>query len=148
MNRLIMFTIFTKWWYVLVLDGPDEILLGFPLPYICDGWHTSMSKQYFVLELIVDLLSYFTICFSIVYIINKFMIMIKPHKIVTITLVGLAVISLAWNILLASNPDNVFHMDRNFSMKTIETGYKFIWQKQERPDATIYYPEKGEDGGN
>ncbi|WP_234859378.1 hypothetical protein [Aquimarina aquimarini] len=34
---IISFTLFTKWWHVLVLDGPDEILTGFPFPYKCNG---------------------------------------------------------------------------------------------------------------
>jgi len=42
---LILFSTITMWRFVLIVDGASEILTGFPLPYICPGWHTSLSYQ-------------------------------------------------------------------------------------------------------
>jgi hypothetical protein len=67
---LILFTLFTKWWYVFP-DGPPVMAYGFPLIYKCPGFHTSLSMQYFVLEMIADLLFYFLICFILFIIIRK-----------------------------------------------------------------------------
>src|SRR5690348_8265335 len=62
---VISFTAFTKWWYVEG-DGFTEILKGFPLPFVCPGWHTSLSLQIFVLELITDIMTYFAFWFLVV----------------------------------------------------------------------------------
>src|ERR1044071_5539679 len=78
---LISFASFTKWWYVLVVDGPDEVLTGFPLPYVCAGWHTSASLQIFLLEFFIHLLCYFIFWFVLVFIFHRF---IKPISINTI----------------------------------------------------------------
>ena len=56
---IISFLVFDKWWYALVTDGTDEIFYGFPLPYTCPGFHTSMSKQFFLMEFVIDFVTYF-----------------------------------------------------------------------------------------
>ena len=56
---IISLTIFTKWWYILPVDAPDSMMYGFPIPYSCNGWHTSLSYQIFIFEFIVDLLIHF-----------------------------------------------------------------------------------------
>ena len=53
---IILFGTITKWRYVYVEDGPDDFLYGFPLAFICTGWHTSMSLQIFISEIIFDFL--------------------------------------------------------------------------------------------
>jgi hypothetical protein len=47
---IISFLLVTKWWYVLPIDSPHSIMIGFPLAYSCKGWHTSMSEQYFIIN--------------------------------------------------------------------------------------------------
>ncbi|WP_222931286.1 hypothetical protein, partial [Xanthovirga aplysinae] len=71
---VISFSIFTKWWYVLPTDALDTVMSGFPLIWISEGWHTSMSLQIFVKELIINLLIYFVFWFTIVYTINRLII--------------------------------------------------------------------------
>jgi len=51
---IIFFGAITKWRYVAVEDGPNEFLHGFPLPFMCRGWHTSLSLQIFVSELVFN----------------------------------------------------------------------------------------------
>lgn len=142
---IILFAIVTKWWYVLVVDGPDEILTGFPLPFVCSGWHTSMSLQIFVTEFIIDLLTYFVFSFVIIFFIDRFLTKIKTYKIITIglyTLTGLIIIAAS---LIASNPDNRFKLKRNFDMEVMATGHRFFWQKVKPPDFYKYYPERKEE---
>ncbi|MBP0613959.1 hypothetical protein J8J42_13040 [Chryseobacterium sp. cx-311] len=138
---VISFATFTKWWYVLPVDAPDTMFSGFPLPFVCEGWHTSLSLQIFVTEFTIDLLTYFLFWLALVFCIDRFLTKIIPHKILTITLWTLTGLVIIGSGLIASNPDNIFYVKRPFDMETMETGYKFIWQYTERPDYYKYHPE-------
>lgn len=131
---IISFTIFTKWWYVELIDGHDEIIFGFPLPYVCPGWHTSLSLQIFVLELLLDILVYFAFWLVLIFFINKYVLKIKMKKLITITLLSVAGILLAFMIWIASNSDNIYTLKRSFEIETKDTGWKFIWQEEPKPD--------------
>ncbi len=134
---IISFTIFTKWWHVEI-DDYREILSGFPFPFVCPGWHTSLSLQIFVLELIVDILVYFSFWFFIIMTVTK---IVKPFRIpkpMTITLLATSGLFMTVLILLAINPDNIYTTTRPFDIKIIETGYRFMWQEETRPE----YPEE------
>ena len=133
--------IFTKWWYALVVDGPDEIFTGFPFPFVCSGWHTSLSLQIFVLEFVANLLTYFLIIFLLVYTIDRLIIKINVPRLLSIPLIVLSSIIMILSGLLAFNPDNIYYLKRDFDMEIMETGFKFVWQKQERPDFYKYHPE-------
>lgn len=76
---LISFVLWTKWWmvYTLPVDGPDIIMVGFPLTYAGDGWHTSMSLQIFFLEFSFDLLVYFLFWFAVIWVIDRFVVRIR-----------------------------------------------------------------------
>lgn len=130
---VISFTIFTKWWYV---KGDDftEILRGFPLPFVCPGWHTSLSIQIFVLELIVDIVVYFSFWFSVTFIAAKTAKSFRMHKGVTVTLLTTAGLCTITLVLQAINPDNIYTVTRPFSIEVKETGYRFMWQDETRPD--------------
>lgn len=138
---VISFVTFTKWWYVDFVDGPDEILTGFPLPYVCPGWHTSLSLQIFVFELVVDILTYFTFWFLMTYFTTKFFKEVKVPKILTITLLSLSGLLSLFLILMAINPDNIWTATREYEMEKLESGYKFIWEERTRPDYYKYHPE-------
>ena len=118
---IIVFIVFSKWWHAL-LDGPDAILYGF---------HTSMSLQFFFIELLIDLLAYFLFFFMVIYLTNRFLFPIKIPKTVSIILYVMACILLCLPILIAVNPDNVFYMKRPFDIEVIDSGYDFIWQDQD-----------------
>src|SRR5689334_21419761 len=84
------FAVFTEWWYVLIVDAPDTMMIGFPFPYACDAWYTSLALQIFVSELLIDLLVYFLFWFVIVFCIDRFLIKIKVPRIALILLFSFA----------------------------------------------------------
>ena len=137
---VISFTMLTKWWYVDV-DGYDEILTGFPLPFVCPGWHTSLSLQIFVLELIVDVLCYFVFWFLMVLAIIKFNKQFHVRSFVWVILLGISGLLTILFTLLAINPDNIYTINRKFDIKIMETGYRFAWEEQIRPDYYKHHPE-------
>ena len=130
---IISFTIFTKSWQVEI-DGYRNILWGFPLPFVCSGWHTSLSLQMFVFELIVDVLVYFLIWFFIAIIATKTVKSFHVHKSVTITLLAISGVFTIILTLLAINPDNIYTTTRPFDIKIMETGYRLMWQDNIRHD--------------
>jgi len=137
---VISFIAFTKWWHVEI-DESVEILKGFPFPYVCPGWHTSLSLQIFVFELVVDLIVYFTFWFFLVLAATKITRSIHIPRIMTIILLvtsGLCSIVL---VLFAINPDNIYTTTRQFDIKVVETGYRFVWQKPIQPDYIRHQPE-------
>lgn len=44
-------------------------------------------------------------------------------------------------ILIGSNPDNVYTFRTSFESEILETGYKFVWEKEPLPDYHKYNPE-------
>ena len=138
---IISFASFTKWWYALPADAPDTIFTGFPFPFVCQGWHTSMSLQIFLIEFFADLLIYFLGWFILLLCVDRFAIKIKTHKIVTICLWILSVLFIAFSAIAVSNKDNLFYIKRPFDMEVKETGYKFVWQDVERPDFYKFQPK-------
>lgn len=138
---VISFGTITKWWYALPEDAPDTLFNGFPFPFVCEGWHTSMSLQIFLTELTIDFLTYFIFWFTIVFFIKRFLTKINPHKIITIALWTFTGFIISVGVLFASNTENLFYVRRPFSIEIMETGYKFVWQQIERPDYYKYHPE-------
>lgn len=138
---VISFTIITKWWYALPVDAPDTLLFGFPFPFVCKGWHTSLSLQIFVTELLIDFMIYLLFWFALVFCINHFLIKINPHKILTIVLWALTGLLISGATLIASNSDNLFFVKRPFNIEIMETSYVFVWQQTVRPDFYKYHIE-------
>jgi hypothetical protein len=134
---IISFTIFTKWWYVEI-DDSREILNGFPLPFVCPGWHTSLSLQIFGLELIIDVLVYFFFWFFIIMTATKTVKSFRVPRAVTITLLTTSGLFMIILTLLALNPDNIYTATRPFDIEIMETGYRFMWQDEIRPDYHKY----------
>jgi hypothetical protein len=139
---IVSFGIFTKWWYVLPEDAPDTMMFGFPLAFVSDGWFTSMSHQIFVFELIFDFLVYFIFWFLLTVFINRFLIRIKIPKPITSTLWVCSTILFSMAIWFVSYPEQYFKLRRDWKMKTMVTGYSFIWTSQDRPDFSKYDPNK------
>ena len=132
---IISFGLITKWWFAIPIDAPDSMLYGFPLPFICQAWHTSMAYQFFVLELLLDIIVYFSVWVLIIFAIHKFLIPILiPKSIVVIVyILAISVISL-WGILIVlGHHDNVYHLKRDFEFKEIDSGIAVIWGSRKRP---------------
>jgi asparagine N-glycosylation enzyme membrane subunit Stt3 len=124
---VIAFFVFTKWMCAEVSDAPNSILQGFPLPYICTGWGSSMSWQFFVTEFVIDFLIYFLFLSLIIYLIDRFVFHIKHYKAVSITLYVVSALMLCLQILIYSR-DTTFYLHRDFSIKVIESQCGFFWQ--------------------
>jgi hypothetical protein len=117
----------SRWICAEVVDAPNSSLQGFPLPYTCNGWATSLSLQFFVTEFIADLAVYFLTIFIALYLINRFVVNVRLHKSVSITLYVIAGLILGFQILILSL-DTTFYLHRNFSIKEIKSEYSFFWQ--------------------
>ena len=130
---VVSFGTFTKWWYVLVEDAPDTMMIGFPLPYACNGWHTSMSLQIFVLEFMVDFLIYFSFWFLLIVLIHRYLKRIKISKILSGILWVFSTIIFAFAIWISSFTELNLEFKREWEMGVIKSGFKPIWIHQERP---------------
>jgi len=131
---IISFACFTKWWYTLPLDAPDTMFAGFPLPYVCEGWHTSMSLQIFISEFIIDLLVYFSFWYLLIFLINRYVGRITINKITSIGLWSITLLTIIGTSFIAFDTNNIYYVKRPFKIEIIETGYKFIWQQNKRPE--------------
>ncbi len=129
---IILFGTITKWRYVCVEDGPDDFLYGFPLTFICSGWHTSMSLQIFVSELLFDFFVYFIFTLTTVTFIDRFIKPIVVRKYFKFGLYGIAILILSFYGLVFSNPDNIYGIKKDFKYKKVRNGYKFVWQQDKR----------------
>ncbi|MES2110421.1 MAG: hypothetical protein V4577_16810 [Bacteroidota bacterium] len=125
---IISFVLITKWWYVQPEDAPDSMLKGFPFPYSGNGWWTSMSFQYFVLEFIADLLVYFVFWFLLIALINRYLKPIKIHKAVTIILWCISSLMGGGAIFIAGIMEHDFKLIRDFKMEVLDTGHEFLWE--------------------
>jgi hypothetical protein len=119
---------FTKWWFVQIDNDGSDFLSGFPLPYLCVGWHTSLSLQIFVSELIINFISHFAFWFCLVFTVNRYLIPIKISKAATVILVSFSILTATFAMSFALNTDNVYTLTREFDIKVIETGFKFFWE--------------------
>lgn len=138
---IISFATITKWWHTLPVDAPDTLFAGFPFPFVCEGWHTSMSLQIFVMEFLADLLTYFSIWLIVIFCIHRFWIQLKPTKIITLFLWTMTGLIITAGALIAFQPNNLFYFRRTFDMEIMETGYRVIWQKTEHPHEDQYHPQ-------
>lgn len=139
---IVLFGTITKWWYVLPVDAPDTMMVGFPLAFISDGWHTSMSLQIFVTELLIDFAVYFSICFLLVYLVDRYLTKMKVPKLMTGTLWTFSALIISIAIWIASFPEQIIQSKRDWDMKVMVTGYKLTWTHQDRPDCSKYDPNR------
>jgi len=139
---IISFGTITKWWYVLPVDAPDTMMAGFPLAFVSDGWHTSMSLQIFVLEFAVDCIIYFLFWFVLIFFVDRYFTKIKIPKLWTGILWTFSILIFAIAIWIASFPEQIIQTKRNWDMQVLETGYKLTWTNQNRPDFSKYDSSK------
>lgn len=128
----------TKWWYAIPVDGPDKLFWGFPLAFMGEGFHTSMSLQFFILEFLADFMVYFTVVFLLVVAFMKWFPTIQISKIFTKTIwVLTSILFLGFSyILTTSNP--IIKIKRDYDWKVLQTGSVLIWQKTPRPNINKY----------
>lgn len=136
---IISFIVFTKWWYVSVVDTPNSIMIGFPLAYSCNGWHTSMSQQFFLLEFIFDFLVYFIFWTILIFAFDKLISEINIKKVVNRILIIISSLLMSGSLLLVFMPENLFFLKRDFDIEVIDTKTKFLWQTIPHPESKIEF---------
>ena len=136
---IISFIVFTKWWYVSVVDTPNSIMIGFPLAYSCNGWHTSMSQQFFLLEFIFDFIVYLVFWTILFFAFDKLISEINSTKVVNRVLIMISSLLMTGSLLLVCMPENLFFLKRDFDIKVIETKPKFLWQIIPHPESKIEF---------
>jgi hypothetical protein len=131
---IISMFLITKWWFALPVDGPDKLYWGFPLPFLGQGFHTSMSFQFFVLEFVADFIVYFSgwVCF--IYLISKRFSITNVSKLLIKTVWTMALLLAIGFIILVSTSNPVFQLKREYDWKILQTGHVFIWQDTPWPD--------------
>ena len=125
---IITFGTVTKGWDVIV-DDYSETLKGFPFPFVSPGWHTSLSLQIFILELLTDIFVYFALWFSVTLIVFKSVKSFHVSKTATVILLTTSGLVMTGLIIFAINPDNIYSATRPFDIHVKETRFQFIWQK-------------------
>jgi hypothetical protein len=130
----------TKWWFALPIDGPDKRYWGFPFPFLGEGFHSSMSIQFFMLEFVVDFIIYFLGWVCLFYLISKKFSITNLSKLLFMTVWSLALLLAIGFIILVSASNPVFHLKRKYDWKIMKTGYVYIWQTTPRPNILKYHP--------
>jgi hypothetical protein len=136
----ISFALWTKWWmvYALPVDAPDIIMVGFPLTYAGDGWHTSLSLQIFFLELFIDLLTYFLFWLAVTLLVDRFVVKIRVNKFFSIAFNSIALVCVFGLILVGARLESRFYFMRPYDIEVLDSGYKFYWDGNPRPSNFDY----------
>lgn len=138
---ILSFFAITKWWYVLVVDGTDEVMYGFPFIYTCRGFHTSLSSQYFILELVVDFSIYYIFWMSFNYLFTKYVYSFTLKKWLQNILLLTCGLILALQIFMNSIGDNVYSFYRNFDYTYFTSGVDFFGVQNGRPNYNDFIKE-------
>jgi hypothetical protein len=101
-----------------------------------------MSLQIFVFEFIVDFLVYFSVCFLIVFLVDRYLTKIKFSKWLTGLLWVFSTIIFSVAVFIASFPEQIFEIKRDWDREVMVTGFKLTWTHQDRPDFAKYNPNK------
>ncbi len=132
------FIVVTKWWFGLAVDAKHVFFYGFPFIYKCEGFHTSLSTQYFIIPFLVNLLVYFSFWVIIIGLINRF-------RKVTVNkwLVGgfwvLYSVYLFGSLYLTFSLDDHYDWFRTFDVEIYETGIDIF---MEEPKDIVPFLEK------
>lgn len=122
---LISFVIITKWWFGIVIDGKDVFFYGLPLIYKCEGFHTSLSTQYFLTEMIINLLFYFVFWLIITLALNQFWRINIPKLISRIFWIGFGIFFSGF-VYLSFELDDQYLIKRDFDVKIFDSGFTFF----------------------
>ena len=118
---LISFGILTKWSYGIAIDAKDVFFYGFPMIYKCEGFHTSMSTQYFLTEICINLLTYFVFWLIITLALNQIWKINIPKRIAKIFWIGYGILFLGF-AYMSNDLDDRYLTKRDFYVKTFDSG--------------------------
>lgn len=122
---LVSFGIITTWSYGKVIDGTGEFLYGFPMIYKCRGFHSSLSTQFFLTEMIINFLTYFVFWLIITLALQRIWIINIPKLISKIFWIGFGVLFLGF-VYLSNDLDDRYKIKRDFDVKFLESGITFF----------------------
>ncbi|XOV92213.1 MAG: hypothetical protein ACFHWX_02125 [Bacteroidota bacterium] len=125
---LVSFELVTKWWYGLAIDAKDVFFQGFPFIYRCEGFHTSMSTQYFILPMIADLLIYFLILFATGQLISRIWKLQTPKVIARIFWIGFGIFFCVRTYFSVTVFDDRYKLNRDFDVAIFGTGISTFGQ--------------------
>lgn len=130
----------TKWWYALPVDGPDKMYWGFPFAFMGEGFHTSMSYQFFIAEFLADFAFYFLVCALLYWVAKKGLPTLRFPSIIPHIIRSLALLLTLGFSLYVSTSNPVFRIKREYDWRLMTSGYVFLWQSTPRPDIMKYHP--------
>ena len=118
---LISFGIITKWSYGIALDAKDVFFYGFPTIYKCEGFHTSMSTQYFLTEMAMNFLTYFIFWLIVTLALNRIWKINIPKRIAKIFWIGFGILFLGF-AYMSNDLDDRYLIKRDFDVKIFDSG--------------------------
>lgn len=124
----ISYIMFYKWWYVQIEDWVDVKMYGFPLINCSPTTVSSMQFQYYVLETIINILSFFTFWLALVFIVNRF---IKPILISTIfgkTSLVICSLYVITHTYFDFAMNTKYLIKRDWNIEVIDKGFLWFWQ--------------------
>ena len=119
---IVSFITLTKWWHGIVEDGKDVYFYGFPLIHKCEGFHTSLSTQYFLSEMTLNLLIYFIFWLILTFILNQYWKINIPKRLSNMFWIGIGILFLGF-IYLSHNLDDRYLQKRNFEVEILDSGF-------------------------
>lgn len=126
---ILSFSLITKWWHAVPVDGPDKFYWGFPLAFVGQGFHTSMSLQIFIAEFILDAAICISFWLLLFYILKRMDIRLPENIWVSrvVWSVAVSVVVISGTVIVFSDP--VFHWKRPYQWEVKAVGYIFIWER-------------------
>jgi len=118
---LISFGIITKWSYGLVIDGKDVFFYGFPMIYKCEGFHNSLSTQYFLTEMIINLFTYTAFWLIITFMLHRTWNINIPRRLSNLFWIGFTFLFLGF-AYVSNDLDDRYFRQRNFEVKLFDSG--------------------------
>ena len=118
---LISFGIITKWSYGIAIDAKDVFFYGFPMIYKCEGFHTSMSTQYFLTEMAFNLLTYFVFWLTLTLALNRIWKINITKRTAKIFWIGFTTLFLGF-VYMSNDLDDRYLIKRDFDVKIYDSG--------------------------
>ena len=133
-TAIISFAAVTKWWYVLPVDARQTFYWGFPLAFMGEGWQTSGSLQFFVLEGLIDLVVHFFLWTLLAYAFVRSFKVKKIPLLVSGTLWSISFLLIIVGSIVVSISYPSITLRRGYEWTIIDSGYQFIWQGTPRSE--------------
>lgn len=109
-------------------------MYGFPLIYKAPVFYTSITEQYFIMELTIDFLIYFIAIFGLIHFLNKYIVEIKFKKTSVWIIRSIAIILFSLEIFMSIALGNDFLIKRNFDIEVKQIGFKFYFSNKDRDE--------------